>query len=271
MEKFREFFGVSDEQILGCNALEWKEKARDDQRLSMLDGHMEMILDISGKKVVMEVQRRDIVDVFSNKIGAIVIFRDVTLEREFARQLSHNANTDALTGLYNRRFFYEHVQAHRGANGEGLLYVDLDNFKSINDRYGHQTGDEILALAARLLREACPEAVAARLGGDEFVLYLNEGRSLEFLEQKARFLLEKLCEAFQHSEMVRIISASIGIVYAEEPGLSLDALIRRADLAMYEAKRRGKLCCCVYTPDLEARQAQDTSKAWKPGTRSASR
>lgn len=103
------------------------------------------------------------------------------------------------------------------------------------------------------------------------MLYLNEGRSLEFLEQKARFLLEKLCEAFQHSEMVRIISASIGIVYAEEPGLSLDALIRRADLAMYEAKRRGKLCCCVYTPDLEARQAQDTSKAWKPGTRSASR
>lgn len=97
MGKIPGFFGVSDEQILGCNALEWKEKARDDQRLSMLDGHMEMILDISGKKVVMEVQRRDIVDVFSNKIGAIVIFRDVTLEREFARQLSHNANTDALT------------------------------------------------------------------------------------------------------------------------------------------------------------------------------
>lgn len=270
-EKFREFFSLSDEQVLGCTAAEWKDKIQADQQLGTVDGRMELTLEVSGKKVTMEVQRRDILDIFSNKIGAIVIFRDVTLEREFERQLSHNANTDALTGLYNRRFFYEHVQAHRGTSGEGLLYVDLDNFKSINDHYGHQMGDEILALAARLLREACPEAVAARLGGDEFVLYLNEGCSLELLEQKARVLLEKLCEAFQHSQVVEIISASIGIVYAEEPDLTLDALIRRADMAMYEAKRIGKICCCVYTPELEARQSEGRATGWKPGTRSAAR
>lgn len=269
-EKFRQFFDLSDDQVLGRSAVEWKRNALARQHLHTLDGRTELALSIGGKKAIMEVQRHDILDIFSNKIGAILIFRDVTLEREFERQLSHNANTDALTGLYNRRFFYEHVQAHRGASGEGLLYVDLDNFKSINDRYGHQTGDEILLMAAQLLREACPDAVAARLGGDEFVLYLNQNCGLECLEQKAHRLLEKLCESFRHSEVAKIISASIGVVYAEEPDLSLDALIRRADMSMYEAKRRGKMCCCVYTPELEARQREEGGD-WKPGTRGAMR
>ena len=136
---------------------------------------------------------------FSNRIGAIVIFRDVTLEREFERRLSRHANTDVLTGLYNRRYFYEHAQPG-GTNGaESLLYVDLDHFKSVNDRWGHQAGDQALVTVAELLRASCPQAVVARLGGDEFALYWGD-RPLDFLIRKARLLVKLVREAFRSSE-----------------------------------------------------------------------
>ena len=102
---------------------------------------------------------------------------------------------------------------------------------------------------AGLLREICPEALTALLGGDEFVLYLRD-HPLDFLIRKAGQLVELMRETFGNSEMLRDLSPSIGIVRSEEPGLTLDELIRRADAAMYTAKR-GRLGYCVYEPGLE--------------------
>lgn len=129
--------------------------------------------------------------------------------------------------------------------------MDLDHFKSVNDRWGHQAGDQALVTVAELLRASCPQAVVARLGGDEFALYWGD-RPLDFLIRKARLLVKLVREAFRSSEALRLIAPSIGIVRCDEAGLTLDELIRRADVAMYTAKR-GKLGYCVYEPGLEKR------------------
>ena len=153
--------------------------------------------------------------------------------------------------MYNRRYFYEHVQPGGTDGAESLLYVDLDHFKSVNDRWGHQAGDQALVTVAELLRASCPQAVVARLGGDEFALYWGD-RPLDFLICKARLLVERMREAFRSSEALRLIAPSIGIVRCDQAGLTLDELIRRADVAMYTAKR-GRLGYCVYEPELEKR------------------
>lgn len=248
-EKFREFFDVADEVALDENCRIWREKALAEGRLVRVEGREELRWEHNGREMLLDVQEQAILDVFSHRIGTIVIFRDVTLEREFERRLARNANTDTLTGLYNRRYFYERVRSGVTEGAEGLLYMDLDNFKAVNDRCGHQAGDHVLVTVAGLLREICPEALTARLGGDEFVLYLRD-HPLDFLIRKAGQLVELMRETFGNSEMLRDLSPSIGIVRSEEPGLTLDELIRRADAAMYTAKR-GRLGYCVYEPGLE--------------------
>lgn len=250
-EKFKEFFAVADSEVLGGDCRAWRESALSGGHLVREEERAELRWKLNGREIVLDVQEQDILDIFSNRIGAIVIFRDVTLEREFERRLSRHANTDALTGLYNRRYFYEHVQPGGTDGAESLLYVDLDHFKSVNDRWGHQAGDQALVTVAELLRASCPQAVVARLGGDEFALYWGD-RPLDFLICKARLLVERMREAFRSSEALRLIAPSIGIVRCDQAGLTLDELIRRADVAMYTAKR-GRLGYCVYEPELEKR------------------
>lgn len=227
--------------------------------LKSVDGCTELIVHPGGREILLQVYEREILDAFSNSIGKIVIFRDTTLERQFEQRLEHNANTDDLTGLRNRRYFYEHLRESREPGPVALLYMDLDNFKQINDKHGHQAGDRVLITTARLLQDLFPEAEAARLGGDEFALYLTGYRDLERLRDRALGLLEKMEEVFAADAALEPLSASVGVVVSDEAGLDLDELVRRGDLAMYEAKRLGKRRCCVYTPELEKRLHETTA------------
>lgn len=164
--------------------------------------------------------------------------------REFAalqQRLEHEATHDALTGLANRTLLRKRVRkmAEYPDRGLGLLVVDLDRFKQINDNYGHTVGDEVLVQLAQRLREVAPPgAVVCRYGGDEFVLAANMADNR--VDELARDIVLALDEALWTSAGRVPVSASIGTTYSPPADRSeLAELLRRADLAMYSAKTAG--------------------------------
>lgn len=188
---------------------------------------------------------------------------DVTQRKKLEEQLSHQAFHDSLTSLPNRALFMDrlgHALTGTGRSEECLavLFLDLDNFKIVNDSLGHGEGDELLVEVARRLRSSLkPGDTPARLGGDEFCILLEDVTG----EDEAVRVVERLREAF--STPIRLaeqevhISASVGIALASgetyRQGKGAEALIRDADLAMYEAKARGKNKHVVYDPSMNAR------------------
>lgn len=176
----------------------------------------------------------------------LVVASDVTRLRELAERLRHQASHDELTGLYNRRGFEEALDAAIAAVDAGgapaaLLYLDLDQFKVINDSSGHAAGDDLLVqLAARMSAQLAPGDRLARLGGDEFGVLLGDGR-----EAQARAAAERLRRAIAEFVYCRDgktfpASASLGLVFINRPGLSRHELLSMADTACFFAKERGR-------------------------------
>ncbi len=117
---------------------------------------------------MLEIHENSVYDVFNHVAGKLCIFRDVTVERDLEKQIRHSSNTDFLTGLYNRRCFYQYIHNNRGSRTVSLMYIDLDRFKEVNDTYGHKVGDAVLVHTADVLRQLFRDDFVARLGGDEF-------------------------------------------------------------------------------------------------------
>jgi diguanylate cyclase (GGDEF)-like protein len=166
------------------------------------------------------------------------------LNADLALLLDHTtaqARTDALTGLANRRALLEAIDealVARSEIGQALIFLDLDHFKVINDAHGHAAGDEVLCdVAARIVEVAGPGHLAARLGGDEFAV-LHSG-SDEEAQRLARRLARRLLEPFEYGDATWRVGASVGLTVVE-PGDTSEALLRRADTAMFDAKRRGR-------------------------------
>ena len=182
----------------------------------------------------------------ASSVGAIV---RVVLEHEaIQRELARQARTDPLTGLLNRRSFLEEVHRRidrldREALPGTLMYVDLDNFKRLNDCCGHETGDEALVLTAALLRNLVrPSDLVARLGGDEFAIWLDGSDELTAAERAERLRLDAPGTfAKSMPPGAPPLSTSIGIA-SRNPHISegLEEVMRRADQAMYEVKRAGR-------------------------------
>jgi len=162
------------------------------------------------------------------------------------------ANLDALTGLANRRAFVERA-AQLTASGGGevaVAFADLDGFKRVNDDYGHETGDALIAAVARKLETLLPEgALLARLGGDEFAAILAGESAEDRLRAFADAACERFREPFDLGHRVVTVGASFGVAAGAQDG---GELIRRADAAMYHVKLNGKLGVQRYTPELEA-------------------
>lgn len=250
-EKFEEYFHAKKEDVIGKAYDTWKGVTLADMTAIGSEGYAEARPCFDGKTKVIEIHEEPIYDVFHNLVGQLCICRDVTRERTLEQQILHNANTDALTGLYNRRYFYEYMEKNREEKPIGLLYMDIDNFKMVNDSYGHQVGDEALVQVARLLWKSFPSALIARVGGDEFLIAILGECGIPTLEEMARSFLQKMEENFKKSDKLRILSASIGIAMATDPALKIDELIKLADMALYEAKHRGKARYFVYTSGLQ--------------------
>lgn len=162
---------------------------------------------------------------------------------EYSTKLHHLAYHDTLTGLYNRLYLYEEIGYKLMEDSyEGALYfIDLDNFKFVNDALGHNIGDELLiAISNRLLTLTSPNISLIRLGGDEFVFFASRIRSKEVAEHFAAKIINIFASNFDIKENRLSVTVSIGIAMFPENGLSVDKLLRNSDMAMYKVKNNGK-------------------------------
>lgn len=163
-------------------------------------------------------------------------------------QLHEQATTDALTNLLNRRAFYERLgqavaRAARSNASLSLLFIDLDGFKEVNDRFGHDAGDEVLREVARRLKHVCRGSdVIARVGGDEFVVLAEADASRATIESLSARLAQTLTFQFPVAGGEAAVSVSIGVASEPAPTCAPGALVRAADAAMYLAKRAGRGC-----------------------------
>ena len=179
----------------------------------------------------------------------------VTRMRELQTRLEHQAFRDSLTGLANRALFLRRLgeSLRREAGETTVLFLDLDDFKAINDEHGHAAGDEVLTGVAERIRAAVrPDDLAARLGGDEFAVLLEDVDDTHG-EEVARRLLEGLCEPVLEAERVWV-QGSVGIAFARAGSVGADELIRQADVAMYRAKEAGKGQVRVWSPEMHPEQ-----------------
>ena len=173
--------------------------------------------------------------------------------RELQARLEHQAHHDPLTGLANRRLFLERLEEEvQGAERHAVLFLDLDDFKTVNDSLGHGVGDELLLAVAHRLRSGLPRTdLAARLGGDEFAVLLRDVETVADCMAVGERLLGQLSAPFAIAGHELTMRASVGVVAGWAPlANSADELLARADVAMYEAKARGKQGVAVYEPHM---------------------
>ena len=186
-----------------------------------------------------------------------------------ARQLEHYlANHDAVTGLPNRQLFYHRLgQAITDSRREGgavaVLFLDLDDFKSLNDSLGHDVGDQLLrAVAARLTDVIGEQNTAARFGGDEFTFLLPRVTDLDSLPGVAQSLIDAVADPITVDEHTIFVTGSVGVSAFPGDGDDLDTMLRNADMAMYAAKSAGRNTFQFYAPSMNRRAMQrlDTEK-----------
>ncbi|NNN03557.1 MAG: bifunctional diguanylate cyclase/phosphodiesterase [Acidimicrobiaceae bacterium] len=172
-------------------------------------------------------------------LGALVLvigrmWLSLDEERHLVASVSRDARTDPLTSLLNRRGFFEYAQSQTGPIG--VVLIDLDGFKDVNDTLGHQAGDELLRVMARRLEARSGTGVLARLGGDEFALASPVG-SLDEFETRAHRLRDVVSNPFALDAATVRVGASAGVSVGEATSDGMGELLRRADVAMYHAKR----------------------------------
>jgi diguanylate cyclase (GGDEF)-like protein/PAS domain S-box-containing protein len=190
-------------------------------------------------------------------VAAIVMNgRDVTERRALEEELNHQAFHDTLTGLANRALFFDRLshamdRSAREGNAVAVLFVDLDDFKTVNDSFGHPAGDQLLVEVAKRIRDALrPSDTVARFGGDEFAVLVEAGAMPEAAQEVAGRIIDAMGSAFRVLTNDVTMRPSIGIAIADQPRVSPDDLLRDADLAMYVAKRKGKGRYEMYQPKM---------------------
>ncbi len=191
-----------------------------------------MYTDSSGTKY-FSVTELEIRDYFDNVSGHFVLMLDITYQRVYEQSIISAANTDILTGIFNRRYFYSYMSENI-SKPMILLYMDLDRFKDVNDEYGHAKGDEVLIDTAEFIRRFFPDDIFARVGGDEFVVAADLGKA--DIVKKSASALEKAIEKHFSSEGLNV-TISIGIAQTDNSYKNVDDFIHDADKRMYEKKR----------------------------------
>jgi diguanylate cyclase (GGDEF)-like protein len=188
--------------------------------------------------------------------GTVVLVEDITERRNAEARISHLARYDELTALPNRVNFRDEMErllaiSHSAARLSALLFIDLDQFKQVNDTLGHPCGDELLCAVADRLREMLrPEDFVARFGGDEFVVFQQNIKSDEDAAGLARRIVDRLSERYEIDNHLVEIGASVGIAMTSPPGISADTLLKNADMALYRAKADGRGTFCFFREEM---------------------
>jgi len=224
----------------------------------MAERHEFKFLRRDGSDMWATLATNPIFDSDGSYLGALALVSDIT-ERKLSTELIwHQANYDSLTALPNRNMFQDRLsQEMKKARRDGLflalLFIDLDQFKEINDRLGHEMGDALLVEAASRIG-ACVRAsdTLARLGGDEFVVILPGLDHVTSAERVAQQIIVSLNRPFVLGESTGSVSASIGIALHPSDANDPEQLLRNADQAMYAAKNAGRNRYSYFTPDMQA-------------------
>jgi diguanylate cyclase (GGDEF)-like protein/PAS domain S-box-containing protein len=230
-------------------------------RVKRFDGTM-FAADFVGKTIV-----------YQGKTLRMTVVRDITDRKEAEARIQFLAHHDALTHLPNRVLFNDQLQlalasARRRGNMVAVFFIDLDNFKTINDSLGHHIGDDLLKRVAKRLQSCIRDSdLIARLGGDEFVIAITDIDTVDEAAPVAEKLALALGEPLPLEGQLLAVAASIGISVFPKDGDSVEALIRNADNAMYLAKDRGRSNFQFYTPSLH--EAANHALAMESGIRNA--
>lgn len=254
-KRLTDYMGIDKESLVGINfeALECNMQRVKDRvaRAGIKNNSYKTKIMINNEERVLEIHKEPLRDALNNVSGYMCVFRDITLIHQFHERNLLNANTDYLTGLYNRRYLYEFLGIKRKINPTSLFCIDIDNFKVVNDTYGHKAGDNALVFLSNILLEQFPKQQIFRLGGDEFLVAIIDNSSKEQIEKYAEDLLDIVNERIIEVDEMRLMSVSIGVVVDEESTVDLDELLKRGDLALYMAKKAGKNRYCFWEKDME--------------------
>ncbi|WP_181870017.1 diguanylate cyclase domain-containing protein [Halomonas sp. DQ26W] len=199
-----------------------------------------------GSKLEIEDSAAPIHDRHGRVTGAVIVFRDASMSKVMLERMAYLAQHDALTGLANRALMTERLSqaiglARRHQHLVALLYLDLDDFKPINDSLGHAVGDSLLQAVASRLRDCMRDIdTVCRQGGDEFAILLAEIRKPEDATKVAEKLLAVLSRPYRIEGHELLITLSIGISLYPDDADDADALMHNADMAMYHTKRNGR-------------------------------
>jgi diguanylate cyclase (GGDEF)-like protein/PAS domain S-box-containing protein len=213
-------------------------------------------------------QEHAVEDVHGRQVGRLWLFEDVTLERQTAAQLIYLAERDALTGLFNRHRFNEELarmiaDADRNGTRVALFFFDLDEFKYINDTFGHRAGDAMLIrVAGEVGGQVRRNETFARLGGDEFAVLVPDVN-----DDMVQVLAERITRSialvrFQFEGQSLRLTSSLGIALFPDHADNAEDLIARADTAMYQAKDAGKNAWRIYRSDLDTSQQMVSRLSW---------
>lgn len=255
-----EAVGKTDEDLTSPEVA--SARMADDQRImkerAPVVDRIESIMGANGELRWFSTTKGPTFDAEGNVSGVVGVSRDVTERKLLEEKLAHHALHDALTGLPNRMLFSTQIEhafllSARTHDPLAVLFVDLDEFKVVNDSFGHACGDRLLVVIAERLR-LCARAgdTVARIGGDEFIVLL-ENSNVQQAANAARRIQRRLADPvdlFGHSVM---ISASIGIAATSSSLANAEELLRGADLAMYEAKQLGRPQYATYSQDIQTR------------------
>jgi len=204
----------------------------------------------AGDIYIQDTSVTKVMDWNGRVINFVAVIQDITEKKHYEEQLRALALYDNLTGLSNRRLFREHMitalhLAKRRDLRFAILFIDLDGFKPVNDKFGHEAGDQVLKTLARRLKHCLRESdEASRFGGDEFTMLLTIINSMEDAQVAAQRVLSVLGQPIDVEGHQVVLGASIGLAMFPDDGTDYDSLMKVADARMYQAKRAGKGAIC---------------------------
>lgn len=211
-----------------------------ERKIKRIDGSI-IEVELTGSRVV-----------FDGKPAIQTVCRNISERRKKQSRLEEMAYYDQLTQVSNRRYFFNKLQMELEAVDVkhtilSVLFIDLDNFKDINDQYGHKVGDDVLVIFTKRVQQMLRDTdTFSRMGGDEFVVLLTNLHSKEAPAQVAERMIERIKQPIFIDDKELHISVSIGIAMYPDHGTTKETLLTRADHALYEAKNNGRKCVEVY-------------------------
>jgi diguanylate cyclase (GGDEF)-like protein/PAS domain S-box-containing protein len=273
-EASRRLLGYEPTEVVGRSIYDYVDErdAEEVRQLSkLIEGNGPMTFSYRVRKkdgtlTWFETTSRAVTDRTTGKtVEVVAVSRDVSERKRVEEQIEYEAYHDALTGLPNRRLFRDRLtvalaHARRMRHPLGVLFLDLDRFKNVNDTLGHSLGDELLkAIAARLKAAVREEDSIARMGGDEFTVLVGDLRNDDDVVKVAQKLLETVAQPIHIEGQDLFITTSIGIAMFPSDGESAEMLLKNADHAMYRAKDAGRNAVRMFTPAMNIRALERMS------------